>query len=78
MHYLSLNVWMTVIYNKVNSHCQICHFRVVGYLRKTLLKMKTIKHQLMPVSLSITRDTNHTNEQMAAVFQRPLDVATVS
>ena len=27
-----------MIYDKGNSHCQICHFCVVGYLRKTLLE----------------------------------------
>ena len=26
MHYLTSNVWMSVIYDKGNSHCQICHF----------------------------------------------------
>ena len=28
---------MIVIYHKENSHCQVCHFCVVGYLRNTLL-----------------------------------------
>ena len=28
---------MIMIYDKGNSHCQICHVCVVGYLRKTLL-----------------------------------------
>ena len=32
----TLDVWVTVIYDKGNSHCQICYFCVVGYLRKNL------------------------------------------
>ena len=28
--YLTSNVWMIVIYDKGNSHCQICHFCIVG------------------------------------------------
>ena len=35
-YYLTPNVWMIVIYDKGNSHCQICQFCVVAYLRKTL------------------------------------------
>ena len=36
-HFHTLNVWMIVIYDKENSHCQICHFCVVGCSRKTLM-----------------------------------------
>ena len=28
---------MALIYDKGNSYCQICHFCVVGYLRKTIV-----------------------------------------
>ena len=31
------NEWMTMIYDKGNSHCQICHFCVVGCLRNTVV-----------------------------------------
>ena len=34
-HYLSSNVWMFVIYDKGNSHCQIYNFCVVVCFRKT-------------------------------------------
>ena len=35
--YITPNAQMIVIYDKGNSHCQICHFCVVGYLRKTVV-----------------------------------------
>ena len=31
-HYFLLNVWVIVIYDRGKSHCQICHFCVIGYL----------------------------------------------
>ena len=31
-HYLTSRIWMTVIYDKGNSRCQICHFCSVGCL----------------------------------------------
>ena len=37
MRILTSNVWMIVIYYKGNSHFQLCHFSVGGYLRETLL-----------------------------------------
>ena len=37
MRILTSNVWMIVIYDKGNSHFQLCHFCVGGYLRKTPL-----------------------------------------
>ena len=36
-HYLTSNICMTVIYDKGNSYCQICHFYAVGCLRKTIM-----------------------------------------
>ena len=33
---------MIVIYGKGNSHCQVCHFCVVSYLRKTLMVLYNI------------------------------------
>ena len=42
MRILTLNACIIVINYAGNTHCQICHFCVVSYLRKTLKGHETI------------------------------------
>ena len=36
MHHLSPNVWMIVIYDKGNIHCQMCHFVLLVIYKKSI------------------------------------------
>ena len=52
---------MTVIYDKGNSHCQICHFGVIGDLRKALLSRGYSCHAATKNSADVTPDMNLRN-----------------
>ena len=66
-HYLSTNVWIIVIYNKGNSHCQMCHFCVVDHLRKTLIVLVVeeiyifVLHVIKYLRENITNSYDHWN-----------------